>query len=227
MGKLASIGLAVLGIGLVAGLAGCSSSNPTGSAAQKSAFCGANIAIDKASANVNSQTDFVTVLKAHRSQLSTMQNNLPGGSLGTEARDEINAADQAIAKNSANPLNSIPSTAGGDLDTYCGVDGSGNPLPSYFAAGKGTALCSVNSKIDAGTANAQGPSDILAFLKAHQDLVSQFAADMSSLPSSLTEEGQQLVTSAQQAIATNNANLLNQTVLTDAMDMDLYCGQNQ
>lgn len=227
MRRLATTLSAVLGSALLAGLAGCSSSNPTGSAAQKSAFCGANIAIDKASANVNSAADFLAVIKAHRSQLDTMKSNLPPGSIGTEARQIVNAAEQAIAHNSANSLNNVPAAASGDLDTYCGVDSNGSPLPSYFGAGKGTTLCSVQAQINAGTTNAQGPSDVLAFLKAHQDLVSQFAAAVSSLPSSLMAEGQQLVTTAQQAIATNNANLLTQATAKDGMDISLYCGENQ
>lgn len=208
-------------------ISGCSSSNPTGSAAQKSAFCGANVAIDKASSNVNSPAGFLSVLKAHQSQLDTMKSNLPAGSLGSEARAEVNAAEQAIAKNSTNAFNNVPSGAGGDLDTYCGVDVIGNPLPSYFATGKGTALCSVQGQINAGTSNAQGPSDVLTFLKAHQNLVSQFAAAVPSLPTSLVAEGQALVTSAQQAIATNNANLLTQAIQKDGMDISLYCGENQ
>jgi hypothetical protein len=218
---------AVLAFGLIASIAGCSSNNATGSQAQKSAFCGANVAIDKASTNLTSPSGFLSVLKKHQAQLDTMKSNLPPGSLGTEARSEVNAAEKAIAQNSTNPFNSVPSGAGGDLDTYCGVDGSGSPLPSYFATGKGTALCSVQTQINAGVANASAPSEILAFLKAHQDLVSQFAAAVPSLPSSLRAEGQLLVTTAQQAIATNNPNLLTPAIGKDATDVSLYCGQNQ
>jgi hypothetical protein len=226
MRKFALSGPVVLALGLIASLAGCSSSNPTGSQAQKSAFCGANDAIDRAGANVNSAAGFLAVLKTHQAQLSTMKDNLPPGSVGAEARQLVNAAQQAVAQNSINPLNGGP-TSGGDVDTYCGVDGNGNPLPSYFATGKGTALCAANDQINAGTANVSTPSDILAFLKAHQNLVNQVGAALSSLPSSLTAEGQQLVTTAQQAIATNNPNLLTPTIGKDAMDISLYCGHNQ
>lgn len=227
MGKLAATISAVLGFGLAVGLAGCSSSNPTGSAAQKSAFCGANIAIDKAGSNVNSPAGFVAVLKSHRAQLDTMKNNLPAGNLGTEARAIVNAADQAIAQNSANPLENVPSTTGGDLDTYCGVDGNGDPLPSYYATGKGTAFCNGFLPIYQAVGNASSPADALNALVSNKAQIAQLATEVSSLPSSIQAKASATVSTAQAAIAQNSTAPLQQNGNGPASFVALYCGQNQ
>jgi hypothetical protein len=59
-------------------------------------------------------------------------------------------------------------------------------------------------------------------------LATQYASYVPRLPSSIQSDAQTLVTTAQSAIATNNANLLGtQTVAQDSMAVQLYCGQNQ
>lgn len=226
MGKLTATLSVVVGFGLVAGLAGCSSSNPTGSAAQKSAFCGANVAIDKAGANTSSAAGFVAVLKSHRSQLDTMRSNLPAGTLGTEARTILDAADKAIAQNSANPLESVPSSAGGDLDTYCGVDGNGKPLPSYFATGKGTPFCNGFLPIYQAASNASTSADTLNVLASNKAQIALLATEVSSLPSAIQAQGTATVSSAQAAIAQNSVDPLQQNS-DAAASVALYCGQNQ
>jgi hypothetical protein len=58
--------------------------------------------------------------------------------------------------------------------------------------------------------------------------LTQYASYVPRLPSSIQSDAQTLVTTAQSAIATNNANLLGtQTVAQDSMAVQLYCGQNQ
>lgn len=227
---------AAIALGLVAiSGAACGSSGSTNAAststttANKTAFCNANKTMDKASSSVTTPAGFLAVLKANASTLATLKGNLPPGKVGTEANALVQAADTAVATNNPNAMAS-PSlrSDGADVDTYCGVDGSGDPLPSYFGAGKTTAICSVQSQINAGTQSAQGPADVLTFLSAHQDLVNQFANDVPGLPASIKSQAQVLVTTARQAIATKNSDLLNsQAISTDEMNVSLYCGENQ
>jgi hypothetical protein len=207
------------------GAGACSGTSKPSAASVKRSFCGANTAIDKASANVTSAAGFLAVLKAHRSQLNTMKSNLPSGSLGTEARQIVNAADQAIAQNSANPLNNTPS--GADLDTYCGVDGNGDPLPSYFATGKGTTFCNGFLPIFQGVSNANTPADVLNVLVSHKTQLAQLATEVSSLPNSIQSKANATVNKAQTAIAQNSAASLKQNGGGSAQDVALYCGQNQ
>lgn len=227
MGKLVATLSGVLGFGMAMGLAGCSSSNPTGSAAQKSAFCGANIAIDKAGANVNSEAGFIAVLKSHKSQLETMKSNYPGGSLGNEARQIVNAAEQAIATNSASALSNVPAATGGALDTYCGVDGSGNPLPSFFAAGKGTAFCNGFLPVYQAVGNANTPTDAVNALVTNKAQIAQLATEVPSLPSAVQPKASATISIAQQVIAQNSAAPLQQSGNGPASTVALYCGQNQ
>jgi hypothetical protein len=221
-----SSSVAFLVLVAIIGIAGCgSSSNPTGSQAQKSAFCGGNDAIDKASANVTTDAAFLTVLKAHRSQLDTMKNNLPAGSLGTEARQIINAAARAIAQNSTNPLNNTPS--GADLDTYCGVDGSGEPLPSYFATGQGTTFCNGFLPIYQAANNASNSTELLNVFISNKAQIAQLATEVSSLPSSIQAKASATVSQAQTVIAQNSVASLSQSPNGPAQYVALYCGQNQ
>lgn len=193
----------------------------------KTAFCAANDSIDKAGANVNSASGFLAVLKAKRAALAAMEKNAPAGKIGKDVRALVKAALAAIAKNNANLLNN-PSLGGGAIDTYCGVDGNGNPLPAYFAAGKGSPFCSVSSAINAGTQNATDAAGVLTFLADHQSLITQYASYVPSLPRPIQSDAQTLVTTAQSAISTNNSNLLGtETVSQDSMAVQLYCGQNQ
>ncbi|HET6964553.1 MAG TPA: hypothetical protein VFH58_07240 [Acidimicrobiales bacterium] len=237
MRRLFTPAAAVLGL-VAIGSAACGSSGSTNAAststtsganAKKTAFCNANKTLDKASSSVNTSADFLAVLKANASTLATLKANLPPGKVGAEASALVEAANNAVATNNPNALfNPSLRSDGGDVDTYCGTDGSGDPLPPYFGAGKSTAFCSVNDQINAGTESAQSGADTLTFLAAHQDLVNQFANDVPGLPSSIRSQAQTLVTTARQAIATKNGDLLNtQAIGTDAMNVSLYCGQNQ
>ena len=197
MRKLFVTGLTVLALGMAAGLAGCGSSSPSAAttvAAHKKAFCGGNIKIDKASANVTSLAQFVTVLKNHQSALSAMEKNLPSGSVGSDARQTIAAAHSAISTGNTNALNNLPSSVGGDIDTYCGVDGSGDPLPAYFAAGKGTTFCSGFLPIYEAVGNATSAAQVLAALDANKAQVAQLATEVSGLPSSIKSQATATVT---------------------------------
>lgn len=227
MRKLAVSSLVVVVLGLMAGIAGCSSgsSNSTGSQAQKSAFCDANITIDKASVNVSSDSQLLTVLKSHQASLTTMKDNLPGGLLGTEARDLVNAAEAAISSDSTNPLNNAPPSAGADLDTYCGVDGNGDPLPSYFASGKSGTFCSTFDPVQSAVADATDIDGVLQALVANKAQVAQLATQVPGLPSSIKSQASNMVSEAQSAISSDSTVPI-QTHEGYFMNVSLYCGDN-
>jgi hypothetical protein len=219
-----SVVASVMVLGLLAlGATACSSSGPSISA-KKMAFCSANDSIDRASTNVNSNAGFLAVLKTHQGNLNTMESNAPSGSVGQLARSLVNAAHTAIRTNSINPITSID---GGPVDTYCGVDGNGNPLPSYFAAGKGTAFCSTFLPIYQAVIAAQTSQATLAALVANRAQIAQLATEVSGLPASIMAKASQTVTTAQSAIQENSAAPLQGNGNGPAMSVALYCGQNQ
>jgi hypothetical protein len=229
-----SLVFAVAAMALVAlGAAACSSS-PTSStattstASTRAAFCSANDSLDKAGANVTSAAGFLAVLKQSSATLDELEKDAPAGKLGQDVRALVKGAKAAVASNNANDLNNPAlNSAGADLDTYCGVDGDGNPLPADFAAGKGTAFCSTAASINQGTNAASDAAGVLSFLEAHQSLITQYSSEVPSLPSSIQAEAQTLVSTAQAAIAANNSSTLGtQTIMQDSMDVQLYCGQN-
>jgi hypothetical protein len=232
MRKLVLMTSTVLAIGMAVGLVGCSSS-PSPSAAQtaaarKTAFCRGNIQLDKASANVNSLSGFVTVLKKHKSAISTMDKNLPPGTLGTEARQMVSALATASSSGNTNALNNVPMPVSGDVDTYCGVAGNGTPLPAYFATGKGSTFCTTFLPIYDAVSNATSPAGVLAVLVAHKTQIAQAVSEVSGLPSSIKASASAVVTKAQAAITENSAsNLGSGNGNGEAELVALYCGQNQ
>ena len=129
--------------------------------ANKTALCSANEAIDKATASVSSTAGLLAVLKTHAADINTMKKDAPAGAVGATVKRVVAAADSAIASGNANALNSVPN--GGAVDTYCGVDGEGVPLPKYFATGKGTTFCATFVPIYQGVATASSPAFHWAF----------------------------------------------------------------
>jgi hypothetical protein len=225
-------GAVALTIGLAAGSTAASASSSataaiTTAGAHKAAFCAGNVKIDKAGANVNSEAGFLTVLKHNKAALSAMGKNLPSGTVGTDARKEIAAAQKAIASGNVNDLNTVPQSAGGDIDTYCGVDGNGNALPSYFATGKGSSFCATFLPIFAAVGNANGPAGALAALEANKTQIAQLATEVSGLPASIQAKANATVTMAQTAITQNSAASLNGNGNGPAPAVALYCGQNR
>lgn len=220
-----------LAVGMASACSSGSSSSKspsTTSATTKANFCSAEATINKASVSAHSPQDFLNVLKANGPAISTLDKDAPAGQVGSEARALVAAANKALAANSPDALDSVPHSYSGDIDSYCGIDGNGDPLPAYFAQGKGTPFCAAIDQINAGASNAQSASDILNFLKGHQQLLSQAGANDSNLPNPLKAEVQGLVSAAQKAVATDNADLLNSSaVQKGAMDASLYCGQDQ
>jgi hypothetical protein len=225
-------GAVALTIGLAAGSTAASGTSSateaTTAGAHKTAFCAGNLKIDKASANVNSAAGFLTVLKHNKSALTAMDKNLPSGTLGTEAHRLLAAVLVAIVSGKANALNSAPSSAGADIDTYCGVDGNGDPLPAYFATGKGSSFCTTFLPIYKAVGNANSPAEVLAALEANKTQIAQLATEVSGLPASIQAKATATVSNAQTAITQNSAASLNNgSGNGPAGAVALYCGQNQ
>lgn len=224
----AAVMLAFLASGIVACTSVGLSAAGAAEHASKTAFCGGNITIDKASTNVDSDAGFLTVLKQHKSALSAMDKNLPSGTLGTEARDEIAAAQAAIASGNVSDLNTVPAAAGGDIDTYCGVDSNGQALPSYFGKGKATAFCSTFLPIYEAVSNAPSAAARTAAFTAHQTQINQLASELSTLPKAIKAKATTTVAKAQAAIKANNsASATTGSGSGAATYVALYCGQNQ
>jgi hypothetical protein len=231
MRKQVLAGLAVLALGM--GFASCSSNSSSSSttsasttaAIRKTAFCGGNIKIDKAGASVTSNAGFLTVLKDNKSAISAMADNLPPGTVGTEARQEVTVAREAVATGNVNVLNT--ETPSGDIDTYCGVDGNGDPLPAYFSTGKGTSFCSTFLPIFVGVGNANGPAAVLAVFNADKAQVAQLATEVSGLPASIKAKASTTVSKAQAAITKQNAAAIQGNGSGAATEVALYCGQNE
>lgn len=224
-------GVVVLAIGLATGSTAASGSSSataaTTAGAHKTAFCAGNLKIDKAGATVNSNAGFLKVLKDNKAALSAMHKNLPSGTVGTDARKEIAAAQAAIASGNVNDLNTVPSSAGGDIDTYCGVDGSGSPLPKYFATGKGSSFCATFLPIYQAVSNANSSAGALAAMVANKAQIAQLAIEVSGLPASIKAKASATVTMAQTAITENSAASLKGNGSGPAPAVALYCGQNQ
>ncbi len=197
--------------------------------ARKTAFCAADKRLDKADATVTSEKGFLRVLKANPSALRTIGNDAPAGKVGRQARALAKAAEAAVASNSPSRL-SDPSldSAGADVDTYCRVDGTGNPLPHDFGKGRQTAFCAISNSINEGTQAATNEAGILAFLAANQTLINQYAFYIPHLPSPVRTDAQTLVTTTRAAIAANSpASLETRAVSRASTAVQLFCGQNQ
>ena len=188
----------------------------------KAAFCGANDSIDRASANVTTAAGFLSVLKTHTHALTIMKENAPGGSLGRLAKTLANDAEAAISADNANALNNLPD--GGAVDTYCGVDGNGKPLPKYFGTGKTTAFCSTFIPIYEAVGNATSEAAALAALTADQAQITQLATELPTLPKSIRATATAAVNKAQTAITTQTMTQGNGN--DAAADVALYCGEN-
>jgi hypothetical protein len=206
---------------------------PTGAAVQasKGAFCGALASVDRAGANVTSTSGLLAVLKSHSRDLAIMKRNVPSDGLGQLTDQVLSVAETAISSNNANELNNVPSTA--SIDTYCRVDGTGKPLPSYFGKGTSSTFCStyvpVHQVIENATQNGLNNSGVLAIITAHQAQLSQLASELSTLPKSIKAKATAAVHNAQTAVTTKNPSVLpsgNSKEARAYIAVALYCGQN-
>ena len=174
---------------------------------------------------MTSRAGLLAVLKTHAADIKAMKKDAATGAIGTTVRQVVATVDTAFAAGNANDLNSIPS--GASVDTYCGVDGEGVPLPKYFAAGKRTSFCATFLPVFQAVENASTQAGAVAALVGHKTQVSQAASELSGLPSSIKAKASTTLKGAQTAIATNSAAALGLGGTSPAPSVAIYCGQNQ
>jgi hypothetical protein len=191
----------------------------------KSAFCADNVTLDKAGASVTTPAAFLNALEGEQSVIDDFAAHIPDGSIRPEAQALVDAVRHAVAANDASAFGQPSLQAdGAAVDTYCGVDGSGNPLPADFAQGKGSAFCSDEAFLSNGVSSAQAASGIVTFLQANQAKVDDFAAH---IPPAVQADAQTLVDAARAAVASNDGTKLQtDAISTASTDVDLYCGVN-
>jgi hypothetical protein len=194
--------------------------------ASKAVFCGANDAIDRESANVESVTGFLAILKSHPNQWNALKKNVPSGPLGTTVRRLINAVESAQSTGNTGEFISAVSSSGGDVDTYCGVQGNGRPLPAYFNKGTNTSFCSTFMPVYEAVGYDSSEAAALAALTTHQTQIGELASGLAALPKSIRSKAASLVSLAQTAIATKNAAPVTSDHSQNGPDVALYCGQN-
>ena len=224
--RVMAVAIAVGGFGIGAGASvGISEANGAQLAvyASKAAFCRADIAIDRASSKVTSATAFIAILKAHKQDLTTMSRNTPPGPVGTAAKKLIATAETALATN--NP-SALANAQGGAVDTYCGVNGQGNPLPAYFNTGKRTAFCTNFLPIFKGVAAATSDADVLSAFTSHTSQVEQLAAAASKVPASVRSAATTMAQTSESIVKSPNISSV-QSLASPAGKLALYCGQNQ
>lgn len=220
---VAAFGLFTLGLSI-----GTSVGSGTAGAADnsnKAAFCKANIAIDRAAANVNSNAGFLPILKSHAHDLALLKQDAPSGSLGQLVQQILTVADSAVASNNVSELNSLPD--GSALDAYCDVNGNGQKLPKDFGQGKSTAFCTTFDPIYMAVGAAPNKAAVLSALSAHQAQINQLRSELSTLPNSVRTKATTAVHNAEKAITTQNSSALaNGGGNGPAADVALYCGQD-
>jgi hypothetical protein len=219
--------LAALASGIVVSTDTGTSTAGASEYASKAAFCGANNAIDRESANVESVTGFLNVLKSHPNQWDAMKKNVPSGALGATVRKLISAVESAQNTGNTGAFSNALSTSGGNVDTYCGVEGDGKPLPAYFNEGTKTAFCKAFLPVYEAVGYESSNEAALSALTAHQTQISQLASELTTLPEPVKAKATLLVNTAQTAIIAKNAAPVTNDHSSNGPDVALYCGQNQ
>jgi hypothetical protein len=190
-------------------------------------FCAADDSIDRDTVNVDSEAGFVKALKAHKHQIDTMKANLPSGSVGKDAKKLVNIAESVIAGGNPNQFFAAAGESSGAIDTYCGVQGNGQPLPGYYNKGAKTAFCKTFLPVFEAASNAPSDAATLAAVTAHQTDLNELASELSTLPKSIKAQASEAVDTAQSAIASKSAAPLTSESNKSAADVALYCGQNE
>jgi hypothetical protein len=194
--------------------------------------CMDNITVDKALASAGGDpTKTLAGLKANQTTIDAIGTEITADSgIQSEVQALVAAADQAISSNDATALNTPAAQAGGAaLDTYCGTDGNGNPLPSDFAAGKTTDACTQFNTINNALSAAQTPADSVTAIKANTAAITAFTGDISSMPTALQTDAQALVTLVNTAASSGDGTAVaNPTpaVIASINNVSLYCGIN-
>jgi hypothetical protein len=161
--------------------------------------------IDRDTANVESEAGFVKALKAHKHQIDVMKANLPSGSVGKDAKKLLNTAKSVIAGGNPNQFFAAAGNNSGAIDTYCGVQENGTPLPAYFKQGTKTSFCKTFLPAYEAVSNATSDATTLSAVTSHQTQINQLASELSTLPKSIKTQATDLIQTAQSAITANSA----------------------
>jgi hypothetical protein len=144
--------------------------------------------------------------------------------LGQLVQQTVKGAETAISANSVNDLNNLPD--GAAIDTYCGVDGNGQPLPAYFNTGKNTAFGATFLPLYTAVGNASSKADVLSILLTQKAKISTLASELAKLPTSIKATATAAVNNVEKIIATKNLALLGNGN-GPASYLAMYCGQNE
>lgn len=237
----ARTGRRVLPVVVIVGIAaGCSSSGHASSSpspaagsstsgtasAAKSAFCSANDSLDRAQAGSTSDAQEMQVLKQNTSAIATFDREAPQLSDPTvsAAAAEIYASVEQALSTGTPTFSAALSQDGGTVDTFCGVQSDGTPLPAYFDAGKAEVACRRYASLNDQLQNADSAPAYLSLLAANQ---AEIATLVAQAPASVAPEAQALGTAVQAAISQNSIAPLQTAAATqDTSDVQLYCGIN-
>jgi len=108
--------------------------------ASKTAFCGANDSLDRASANVSLERRLSGRPQEALPRLDSPEGGRSPGALGQTVNQLVTGVERAVVREQRERSQQSPRRR--IIDTYCDVKGNRSPLPSYFGAGKTTTFCS-------------------------------------------------------------------------------------
>ncbi len=209
------------------GAAGAGATSTTAAAsAAKSAFCSADTALDRAQSGVTSAAQEVQALKAHASLATSLGNDASGISdptVATAARQIDAAVAKALSSGSANFPPSISADAS-TVNTFCGVQYNGAPLPAYFAAGKNLPACAKYATLNNQLRNATSAQEYLSLIESNQTEITKL---VSEAPASIKGQAETVKTAADQAVSQKSLAPLQTASANQATgDVQLYCGIN-
>lgn len=226
-------------VAVAAALAGCSSggsssaqsagsaagaSTTVAATAAKATMCSAVTTIDKAQANVASGAQELKMLKAHSSAVSDLGSaaaKLSDPAVSAAAVQMHAAIAKALSSGTANFSTAVRQQAG-EVDAFCGVQPTGAPLPSYFAAGKVLPACVRYTSLNVQLQNATSPQQYLSLIES---IRSQIAGLVAQAPPAIRTETTKLGAAAQAAISRKSLAPLQTASASQATaDVQLYCG---
>lgn len=219
-------------VAVAAILAGCSSGGSSSAqsagastaATAKASVCSAVTTIDKAQASVASGAQELTMLKAHSSAVSDLGSaakKLSDPAVSAAAVQMHAAIAKALSSGKANFSTAVRQQAG-KVDAFCGVQPTGAPLPSYFAAGKALPACAKYTSLNVQLQNATSPQQYLSLIES---IRSQIAGLVAQAPPAIRTEATRLGAAAQAAIDQKSlAPLQTASAGQATSDVQLYCG---
>lgn len=224
---------------IAAVLAGCSSSTHSstpapgaanGSSAAvstaKSTFCGDDVALDKAQIGVSNATQELQALKAHpsfASDLGQAASKISDPNVAKAAQQIDAAVTKALSSGSVNFSSNIGSDAT-IINTYCGVQFNGTPLPPYFAAGKGSPICTQFVSLYNQLRSATSPQAYLSLIQSNQAQIDRL---VSQAPATVKNQAGELKTALNQVVAQKNPGPMETPAVMHATaDIQFYCGIN-